>query len=288
MLMLAHNFSLTANNFFNYLVSLMTLNFGKSIFHGVDVLPLVWSKIKITLLYLILAFILTYMISLLFAVTKQFFKKIKFFYFFEKGILLAQFIPIYVLAVYCLIFFSGREFLNIFPLGGINSEFYEDLSFFGKILDSLTYLFLPVSIYCITILAEVYFLLIGAMAEQEKREHVRFAKAKGLSQFSIIVAHVLNNSLGVISSSFSSVWVTLVSTSILVERVFSVNGFGNLLFNSMLAKDFPVLLCCSFFIAISVFIFRTLSDCLNAIFDPRARGIFSGYIEQSSYKEVVK
>lgn len=288
MLTLTHDFSLTVNHLFNYLISWMTLDFGKSLLHGVDVLPLVWSKIKITSLYLLLAFVSTYLVALLVVFIKQIFKRKKFFYFFERGLLLAQFVPVYVLAVYCLIFFSGREFLNLFPLGGINSESYEDLSFLGKILDSLMHLFLPVLIYSITVLAEVYFLFEGVMTEQAKTEYVRFAKAKGLSRLSIIRSHVFNNSVGVISSSFSSVWVTLISTSILVERVFSVNGFGNLLFSSIQNKDGPVLLCCSFFIAISVFFFRMLSDFLNAFFDPRVKGLFSGYMDQLNYKEVVK
>ena len=179
--------------------------------------------------------------------------------------------PGYALGILLIIFFAGGAFCNIFPLGGIVSEDFEDLSFMGKIGDILLHWTLPMICYMISEFAFLTFLMKNSVLEELGRDYMRTAMAKGMSFRRALVQHALRNALIPIVTRLSEIFTLLFAGALLVEKVFDIDGMGLLYYNSMVNRDYNVVMGVILLSSILTMFGRLFSDILYTLVDPRIR-----------------
>jgi len=167
-----------------------------------------------------------------------------------------------------LLIYGGVE-LNIFPVTGIVSDWYGELGFFGKLNDILSHSILPV--FCLTYggLAVVTKLSRTSILETINKNYIRAGYARGLSRRQILFKHSLKNSLLPIITLFGGIFPALISGSVIIERIFTLPGIGQLFFESILYRDYTTIMGLSLFSAIMTLIGILIADILYAIVDPR-------------------
>lgn len=178
-------------------------------------------------------------------------------------------IPGWVAGVFLLVFFSSR--LDVFPLGGLVSEFFEDLNYYEKITDILKHTILPLISYVLGSFTVMTLLMKNTLMDHLSSDYIRTALAKGLSFEKAILKHAFQNSLIPIATSFGNHISILLSGSFLIEKVFNINGMGLLGYESILDRDYPVVMGILVISSLLFLLGNILSDICVAIVDPRVR-----------------
>lgn len=178
-------------------------------------------------------------------------------------------IPAFVAGMLFLLFFAYGDYLKIFPMEGLHSEWASDLGPFGYGVDYLWHAFLPVVCLSLFSLAGMAMYSRSSMLDAIGQDYVRTARAKGVSEPKVILKHALRNSLIPIITLFSNFLPAMLGGSVLVEYIFGVPGMGRLSWASIEQKDFPTLMALIYIDAIVVMISILLTDLLYVLVDPR-------------------
>ncbi len=180
-------------------------------------------------------------------------------------------IPGYALGLLLIIFFSGGSFLDLFPIGGIVSDYFEELSFLGKMGDFLYHMTLPLIAYMASEFAFLTMLMKNSLLDEAGKNYIFTAMAKGSSFSQAMRHHALRNALIPIATRLSEIFTLLFTSSILIEKVFNIDGMGLLVYNSMLDRDYNVVLGVIMVASFLAMLGRLFSDILYAVIDPRIR-----------------
>lgn len=159
----------------------------------------------------------------------------------------------------------------IFPLAGFRSEHFESLGFFAKIADQFHHTTLPLVCFCVGIFATSTMLMKNALLENMGADYVKTALAKGLTWKVTIYGHAVRNSLIPFATSFGSNVTILLVGSVLIERIFGIQGMGLLFFDAILSRDYPVVMGYVLVAATLGMIGTLISDLCVAAVDPRVR-----------------
>ncbi len=179
-------------------------------------------------------------------------------------------IPSFVVATILLILFASDNFVQIFPLRGMVSNNFEDLSLIGKMFDYLWHMFLPVLSMVATSLAGITFLIKNSFIEELNKQYVITAYSKGASQKRVLYFHVFRNALIIIIADLPQTLLAILFTSsLMIEILFSLDGLGLLAYNSALNKDYPVILGLLYILSVLGLLARIVSDILYHVVDPR-------------------
>jgi microcin C transport system permease protein len=178
-------------------------------------------------------------------------------------------IPGWVVGLLLLVFFSFR--LEIFPLGGFVSNEFSDLSFLNKIQDLFMHTVLPVAAYVAGAFTVMTFLVKNTLMDNLSADYVRTAIAKGLSFKKAVFGHALKNSLIPVATHFGNNISILLTGSFLIEKVFNINGMGLLGYESVVERDYPVVLGILVISSLLLLIGNILSDICVAMVDPRVQ-----------------
>ncbi len=178
-------------------------------------------------------------------------------------------IPGWVAGVFMLVLFSSR--FDVFPLGGLVSEFFDDMSLFEKSMDILWHTFLPIISYVIGSFTVMTLLMKNTLMDHLSSDYVRTAMAKGLSFENAILKHALQNSLIPIATSFGNNISILLTGSFIIEKVFNINGMGLLGYESILDRDYPVVMGILVISSLLFLFGNILSDICVVFVDPRVR-----------------
>jgi len=178
-------------------------------------------------------------------------------------------LPNFWVATLAIVFLCNVEYLKIFPTSGIRSEQFDTLSFMGKFSDYFMHLFLPV---IVTSLASFAFLsrqMRSSMLEVIRQDYIRTARSKGLSEKKVIMKHALRNSLIPIITIVGGLLPAMVGGSIIVESIFSIPGIGQLAFQAILDRDYPLIMAELVIVSSLTVVGILLVDILYSIVDPR-------------------
>lgn len=255
--------------YFLWLQNISTLNFGESFFYEEPVLDVIVSKFPVSLQFGIVSLILSYLISIPLGIMKA----VKNGSSFDVGssILLFIFysIPSFMLAILLIVFLAGGSFLQIFPVGGLYSDIYEELSLGGKILDRIHHFTLPLICYTIGSFTSLTVLMKNSLIEEIKKDYIRTARAKGLDEKTIYMKHALRNALIPIVTGLGGFLTVFFAGSLLLETIFQLDGIGLLSYKSILARDYNVIMGLVFIQSGLFLIGNIISDIAYVLVDPR-------------------
>ncbi len=245
---------------------------GKSFFHNKDVWQLIKEKLPVSISLGLWTFLFTYLISVPLGIAKAVRAGTPFDTATTFVVLLGYAIPSFVLGVVLLVYFAGGSFVQWFPLRGITSTNWEELSLFGKIADYLWHIALPVSAMVVGGFAVITIMTKNSVLEEIRKQYVLTARAKGLAERDVMWRHVFRNSLIPIMTGFPAAFVgAFFGSSLLIETLFSLDGLGLLSYESVIRRDYPVVLGSLFVFTIIGMITTLLRDLSYLWVDPRVR-----------------
>lgn len=255
--------------YFIWLRNIAHLDFGNSFTYEEPVIDVIVSKFPVSMQFGIVSLILTYLVCIPLGVRKA----IKAGGAFDQasGILLyiAYSIPPLVLGIFLIVFFAGSSYFSWFPIGGFRSDDYESLTTMGKFVDRLHHFILPLICYMVGSFTELTMLMRNSMLDVIKSDYVRTARAKGLTERVVVFKHALRNALIPIATGISGFFGVFLTGSLIIEQVFNLDGIGLLSYQSVLSRDYNVIMGLTFLSSLILLFGRVVSDLIYVVVDPR-------------------
>lgn len=215
-------------------------------------------------------FFLTYLISVPLGISKAIRAGSRFDVISSLIVLVGYAIPGFVLGVLLLVLFGGGTFVQWFPLRGLTSDDWDQLSLMGKVMDYLWHLVLPITASVVGSFAVVTMLTKNAFLEEIRKQYVLTARAKGLSERRVLWKHVFRNALIPLVTGFPAAFIGAFFTgSLLIETLFSLDGLGLLSYEAVLRRDYPVVLGTLYLFTLIGLVTRLISDVCYVMVDPR-------------------
>ena len=250
----------------------MVFDLGDSYFHHQSVSELIISKLPVSISLGLWTFIIIYSICIPLGIKKAVTHGTKFDLITSTLILIGYSIPGFVLGIGLIVLLGGGSFYDVFPTRGIVSDNWDSLSIGGKILDYLWHMTLPIISSVIGSFAVMTMLTKNSFIEEIKKQYVLTAKSKGLTDNQILYRHVFKNALIPILTGFPAQFIAAFFTgSILIETIFSLDGIGLLSYESILHRDYPVVLGTLFLFTLLGLIAKLLTDISYLFVDPRIK-----------------
>jgi microcin C transport system permease protein len=254
------------------LKSFAQFDLGKSFRQNKDVWQLIKEKLPVSLSLGLWTFLLTYLVSIPLGIAKAVRDGSRFDTLTTLVMLSGYAIPGFVLGVLLIVVFAGGTFLDWFPLRGLTSDNWGDLSWPARIADYLWHLVLPLTCFAIGSFAVVTMLTKNTFIEEIRKQYVLVARAKGLAAKRVLYKHVLRNALIPIVTGFPAAFVgAFFAGSLLIETLFSLDGLGLLSYESLVRRDYPVVLGTLYFFTLIGLVVKLIADLLYVVVDPRVQ-----------------
>lgn len=245
---------------------------GKSFFHNKDVWQLIGEKLPVSISLGLWSFLLTYLISVPLGIAKAVRAGSRFDTATTFVVLLGYAIPGFVMGVALMVLFGGGSFVQWFPLRGLTSANWETLSLAGKIMDYLWHIVLPVISMTLGGFAVITIMTKNSVLEEIRKQYVLTARAKGLPERRVLWRHVFRNALIPIMTGFPAAFVgAFFSGSLLIETLFSLDGLGLLSYESVIRRDYPVVLGSLFLFTLIGLLTTLVRDLAYLWADPRVK-----------------
>ena len=256
--------------FFNMMWNYMRLDFGESYFRKITVLDLVLEKMPVSISLGIWTILISYLVSIPLGIRKAV-RDGSAFDTWTSGIIIAAYaIPAFLFGIMLLVLFAGGSYWQIFPLRGLTSDGFEDLSVIGKIGDYLWHIALPVTAMAIGGFATLTLLTKNSFLDEIGKQYVTTARAKGLSERKVLYGHVFRNAMLIVIASFPGLFISVFFTgSLLIETIFSLDGIGRLFFEAAVGRDYPVMFATLFLTTLIGLVVGILGDLMYVFVDPR-------------------
>jgi len=258
--------------FWQMLKGFVTFDLGKSFYHHKDVWELVKSKLPVSITLGLWTFFLTYFISVPLGIAKAVREGTRFDTSTSMLVLIGFSIPSFVLGVFLLVVFGGGTFVQWFPLRGLVSDNWETLSTFGKVTDYLWHIALPVTASVAGSFAVMTMLTKNTFLEELRKQYVLTARAKGLGDNAVLYKHVFRNALIPLVTGFPAAFIgAFFAGSLLIETLFSLDGLGLLSYESVIRRDYPVVMGTLYLFTLIGLIVKLLGDLCYVWADPRVQ-----------------
>lgn len=256
--------------FFLMIWDYVRFDFGESFFRSVGVLELVWEKMPVSITLGLWSTLIAYLVSIPLGIRKAIRDGTSFDTWTSALIIVGYAIPGFLFAILLLVLFAGGSYFQWFPLRGLTSDNWEDLSAFGKVIDYFWHIALPVLASTISGFATLTLLTKNSFLDEIKKQYVVTAKAKGLSESRVLYGHVFRNAMLIVIAGFPSLFIgVFFGGSIIIETIFSLDGLGRLGFEAAVARDYPVIFGTLFFFGLIGLVVGILSDLMYVFVDPR-------------------
>ncbi len=259
-----------ARRFIDMLWQFARFDLGQSFFHNASVWSLMLEKLPVSMSLGLWTFFISYLVAVPLGVYKAVRAGSHFDMLSTVLLLLGYAIPGFVLGVVLLVVFGGQ--LQWFPLRGLSSENWAELGLWAKVSDYLWHITLPVLALVLGSFAATAMLTKNTFLEEIQRQYVLTARAKGWSEAQVLRRHVLRNALIPIATGFPAAFIGAFFTgSLLIETLFSLDGLGLLAYESVLRRDYPVVLGTLYFFTLLGLVTKLLGDLLYVWIDPRVK-----------------
>lgn len=245
-------------------------DFGESYFKDRTVIELILEKMPVSISLGLWATLIIYFISIPMGIRKAVHDGSRFDVWTSAIIIVGYAIPSFLFAVLLIILFAGGSYWSIFPMRGIVSDNWSDLSLIGKVLDYFWHMALPVTALVIGGFATLTLLTKNMFLEEINKQYVITARAKGLTEKKILFGHIFRNAMLLIVAGMPAALLNIFfAGSLLIEVIFSLDGLGYLGYDSALQRDYPVVFGTLFIFTIIGLILQIISDITYTLIDPR-------------------
>ncbi|OZG73644.1 microcin ABC transporter permease [Hahella sp. CCB-MM4] len=256
--------------FFLMLKNYATFDFGDSFFRDRSVLDLIIDKMPVSISLGLWSTLIIYLISIPMGIRKAVKDGSRFDIWTSAAIIVGYAIPGFLFAILLIVLFAGGSYWDFFPLRGLTSSNFDELSIFGKVTDYFWHLALPITANVIGGFATLTMLTKNSFMDEINKQYVITARAKGLEERKILYGHVFRNAMLIVIAGMPSALVSLFFTgSLLIEVIFSLDGLGLLGFESTINRDYPVMFGTLFIFTLMGLLLKLVSDLTYVWVDPR-------------------
>jgi microcin C transport system permease protein len=256
--------------FLDMLLDYARFDFGESYFRSISVTELILEKMPVSLSLGLWTTLLAYLISIPLGIRKAVRDGTAFDSWTSSLIIIGYAIPGFLFAILLLVLFAGGSYLKLFPLRGLVSPDFADLSLWHKVLDYFWHIALPVLASTISAFATLTLLTKNAFLDEIRKQYVITARAKGLSEKGVLYGHVFRNAMLIVIAGFPAVFVSVFfGSSLIIETIFSLDGLGRMGFEAAVARDYPVVFGTLFIFSLIGLLIGLISDLMYIWIDPR-------------------
>ena len=256
--------------FLDMMWNYLRLDFGESYFRSISVIELVLEKMPVSISLGLGSTLVAYLVSIPLGIRKAVNDGTRFDTWTSGIIIMAYAIPGFLFAIILLVLFAGGSYYQIFPLRGLYSDNFAELSLLGKIADYFWHIALPVIASTISGFATLTLLTKNSFLDEIQKQYVMTAKAKGLSESRVLYGHIFRNAMLIVIAGFPAVFVgVFFGASLIIETIFSLDGLGRLGFEAAVARDYPVIFGTLFIFGLMGLVIGILSDLMYVFVDPR-------------------
>ena len=252
-----------------WLWNLTRLEFGLSFVYDEPVIDVIVSKFPVSLQFGIFSFIITYAVCVPLGILKAVKDGGVFDAVSSALVFIGYSISPLMLGILLIVLFGGGSFFSWFPISGLASDFYDEMGFWAKVGDRIHHFVLPLLCYLISNFATLTLLMKNSILEEIGKDYVTTARSKGLNDRVVFLKHVLRNALIPIATGLGGFLGVFFVGNLFIEQIFSLDGMGLLFYNSLLARDYPVLLGLLSLVSIILMLGNLISDFLYIVVDPR-------------------
>lgn len=255
--------------YFIWLKNIARLDFGESFSYQEPAIDVITQKFPISLSFGIASLLLTYLICIPLGVKKAINPGGRFDQISGMILYFLYAIPPLVISFMLIVWLAGGSHLDLFPIGNMYSDDYDSLTAWGKILDRAHHFVLPLTCYVAGSFTELSMLVRNSMLDVIKSDYVRTARSKGLNNNWVYYKHALRNALIPVATGLGGFLRVFLAGSLVIERVFNLDGIGLLSYNSILARDYNVIMGITFISSLLLLLGNIISDIIYVVVDPR-------------------
>ncbi|OSP56749.1 microcin C ABC transporter permease YejB [Pseudoruegeria sp. SK021] len=245
-------------------------DFGDSYFRSISVVDLVLEKMPVSISLGLWSTLIAYLISIPLGIRKAVKDGSRFDTWTSGAIIVGYAIPGFLFAILLLVLFAGGSYWQIFPLRGLYSDNWAEMSIPMRIVDYFWHIALPVLASTISAFATLTLLTKNSFLEEIKKQYVMTAKAKGLTESRVLYGHVFRNAMLIVIAGFPAVFVSVFfGGSLIIETIFSLDGLGRLGFEAAVSRDYPVIFGTLYVFGLIGLLMGLVSDLMYVWIDPR-------------------
>ena len=247
-----------------------TFDFGDSFFRKISVVDLVLEKMPVSITLGLWSTLIAYLISIPLGIRKAVRDGTPFDTWTSGVIIVGYAIPGFLFAIMLLVLFAGGSYWQWFPLRGLTSDNWDELSLWGKVVDYAWHITLPVLASLISSFATLTLLTKNSFLDEMRKQYTMTARAKGLTESRVLYGHVFRNAMLIVVAGFPALFLSVFfGGSLIIETIFSLDGLGRLGFEAAVQRDYPVVFGTLFFFGLIGLIIGILSDLMYVWIDPR-------------------
>jgi microcin C transport system permease protein len=248
----------------------IVFDFGESYFRNRSVVDLVLDKMPVSISLGLWTTLLVYLISIPLGIAKAVRDGSRLDVWSSVVVVVGNAIPAFLFAVLLLVVFAGGSYLDWFPLRGLTSDNWEQLSWPAKILDYFWHITLPVFAMVIGGFATLTMLTKNSFLDQIGQQYVMTARSKGLTEHQVLYGHVFRNAMLIVIAGFPGAFVGILFTgTVFIEIIFSLDGLGLLGFEAAFNRDYPLMFGTLYFFSLVGLVLNLVGDLMYTIVDPR-------------------
>lgn len=256
--------------FWNMLVDYLRFDLGESYYRDISVIELLLEKMPVSISLGLWSTLIIYLISIPLGIKKAVRDGESFDVWSSAAVFIGYAIPSFMFAILLIIVFAGGRYFDLFPLRGLVSEEWATFPWWHKITDYLWHMTLPVAAMVISGFASLTMLTKNSFMDEINKQYVLTARAKGLSEKRVLYGHVFRNAMLIVVAGFPSAFLAIFFTgSLLIEVIFSLDGLGLLGYESIINRDYPVVLGTLYMFALIGLVMTLIRDIVYVMVDPR-------------------
>ncbi len=256
--------------FFIMVKNYLQFDLGESYYRDIGVFELVAEKLPVSISLGLWSTLIIYLISIPLGIKKAVHDGEKFDIWTSAAIFIGYAIPSFMFAILLIILFAGGRYFDLFPLRGLTSDGFDDMTLIGQIIDYFWHMTLPILSMVISGFAGLTMLTKNSFLDEINKQYVLTARAKGLEEKNVLYGHIFRNAMLIVIAGFPSAFLAIFFTgSLLIEVIFSLDGLGLLGYESIINRDYPVVLGTLYIFALIGLVMTLIRDFVYVMVDPR-------------------
>ncbi|MGE7370218.1 microcin C ABC transporter permease YejB [Neorhizobium sp. NPDC001467] len=256
--------------FFDMMWNYARFDFGESFFRNTPVIDLILDKLPVSLSLGVWILLFSYLISIPLGIRKAVTDGSAFDIWTSGIIIVGYAVPSFLFGILLIVLFAGGSFFDWFPLRGIVSDNFAELSWWEKIVDYFWHLTLPLIALSLSAFATTTLLTKNSFIDEIKKQYVTTARAKGLDERQVLYRHVFRNAMLIVIAGFPGAFISAFFTgSLLIENIFSLDGLGRLGYIAIINRDYPIVFGTLYIFSLMGLVISLISDMIYTWIDPR-------------------